>query len=173
LTSAQIFVEKEIREKLTSPNMRERDWGQLAQIFINLMIELHSLDVMVIWIAHQLKREVTVDAEARSSYTKGAIDLVGKSGRVIPRHADWILHLESEDWGSSGQKFFAYTKPHDIWNARIRGPKESTIEIPGKVQNPSYNKFAKLMGWPSRKEVERGLGGAKRKRKKKRKKREA
>lgn len=148
LTAIQMALEEELKAASGKDKLEWAEWGKFASVFATMLKSLHSLPPHIIWVTHS---RVIKESEDKS---RGGFTLTGKSKELIPGFADMILYTEVLDLKAAGLKYKLYLKGHDIWPSRIRGDRDKIVSFPQFIEDPTYDKLAALMKWPTCAEVE-------------------
>jgi len=165
LTSAQMLAEQELLEKTGKQKLEWAEWAEFSKLWKGLLYELHSLDIIVIWITHSTVKEIK--PSMGQAYTQGSFTLVGQSRDFIPSYSDMILYCETQDLGPKRDAAFKVNlKSSGMWVSRVRGAKDANKRLPphlgGTIRSgktvetvdPHYDDLAELMGWKSQAEIE-------------------
>lgn len=148
LTAMQIALKEELKATSGKAKLEWEDWDKLTSTFMRLLESLHKLPPHIIWITHE--KIVRIDDDRM----RAEFNLMGQTRDLVPNFADMILHADVTDLKAAGSKYRIYLKGHDIWPCRIRGDKDDILKFPAFLENPTYDKLAKLMGWKSCAEIE-------------------
>lgn len=148
LTAIQMALEEELKTSSGKDKLEWSEWGKFTSVFAGLLSSLHKLPPHIIWVTHS-----RVIKEGEDKY-RGGFTLTGKSRELIPGFADMILYTEVVDMKKAGLVYRLHLKSYDIWASRIRGDRDEVVTFPAYIDDPSYDKLAELLKWPTCAEAE-------------------
>lgn len=158
-TANQLWLE-ELEDTTSDERKVQRNkWGLMRSYVVAFMRMLHGVtDCHVIWICHPRVEKVQERVGGRTEeHSVGSFTVQGAARELIPGNCDLLLYAEDKDLGVKGTGYFLHGRKRGIWPAGVRLSRvqqKTPFTVLGPKPSPSYDELAKILGIPSRDEIE-------------------
>jgi hypothetical protein len=163
-TANQLWLDELEEASGDERKVQRNKWGLMRSYIVAYMRLLHSLDnCHIIWICHPHVEKITEKVGGRLvEQSIGSFAVQGAAKDLIPGNCDLLLYSEDKDVGLKGTNYLVHAKKQGIWPAGVRLARiheKKPFHVLGPKPSPSYDEMAKVLGLPSRDEVEDELDG--------------